>query len=731
MTSMPNACVRLEATEDRVLTVWLNSPGRSVNVFDAEMIAGLEAAVEHVASLPERYRVVVFRSEKHGNFFAGADVNAIASLTSEADLRTILGRGQKLMRLLAQLPVPTIAALNGACLGGGLEFALACRYRLAADSPRTVLGLPEIKLGLIPGWGGTQRLPKLIGVQRALELILKGSSLPASKALRFGLVDALLPQDAWDSELNAAVMRITEGDTPRGKRKLTWLERFLNHTSLGRAIVFHLARKQVAAQSRNYPATLEAIAAVEQAVRYGGDGFAFERDAFTRLLFSSTARSLLGLFLQRDQAKRVATWVGNVDDKPEEAFTQVAVIGAGAMGAGIGTLAAIKGYEVVFKEINEPAVEAGRSRVAELLANEVSRHRLSETDRDVLQQRIGYTTDWDQLADCDLAIEAVLEIDQVKRDVFLKLDQRLPRHAALTSNTSSLSVTRMATATSRLGQVAGLHFFNPVDRMELVEVVRTEASDEPTIKRLLEFVKSLGKTPIVTSDKPGFLVNRVLFPYLGEAVRMVSEGYSIREIDRELRSFGMPMGPLELLDQVGIDIARHVAQSLAVVQPDAAVPDGLLSEMASTGWLGKKTKLGFYDYRGKRSCPNGHFAPLHRPMPLNYSFIDDQLTPTQRRLVYAMLNEAVHCLDEQVVAEPWMVDLGMVLGTGFAPMHGGPLRLIDSLGLLTVQHNMLGLAQRHGTRFTPADGINRLTRSRGQFLKQPPVAPPQPAPSIV
>jgi 3-hydroxyacyl-CoA dehydrogenase/enoyl-CoA hydratase/carnithine racemase len=731
MTSISNGCVRLEATDERVLTVWLNSTGRSVNVFDAEMIAGLEAAVEHVASQPQRYRAVVFRSEKRGNFFAGADVNAIASLTNEADLRAILGRGQKLMRLVAQLPVPTIAALNGACLGGGLEFALACRYRLASDSPRTVLGLPEIKLGLIPGWGGTQRLPKLIGVQRALELILKGNSLPAAKALRYGLVDALLPQDAWENELNAAVMRIAEGQALRVKRKLTWLDRFLNHTSLGRAIVFRLARKQIAGQKHNYPATVEVIAAVEQAMRYGTDGFAFERDAFTRLLFSRTARSLLGLFQQRDQAKRVATWVGSADDKLDESFTQVAVIGAGAMGAGIGTLAASKGYAVVFKEINDAAVEAGRSRVAELLAGAVSRHRLSASERESLQEQIEFTTDWDQLADCDLAIEAVLEIDQVKRDVFLKLDQRLPRHAALTSNTSSLSVTRMATATSRLGQVAGLHFFNPVDRMELVEVVRTEASDEQTIKRLLEFVKSLGKTPIVTSDKPGFLVNRVLFPYLGEAVRMVSEGYSIQSIDRELRSFGMPMGPLELLDQVGIDIASHVAQSLAVVQPDAGVPAGLLSEMASTGWLGKKSKLGFYDYRGKRSRPNGHFTSLPRSLPGTYSFIDDQMTPTQRRLVYAMLNEAVHCLDEQVVSEPWMVDLGMVLGTGFAPMHGGPLRLIDSLGLLTVQHNMLGLAQLHGPRFAPADGINRLTRSRGQFLKQPAVTLPQPAPSIV
>jgi 3-hydroxyacyl-CoA dehydrogenase/enoyl-CoA hydratase/3-hydroxybutyryl-CoA epimerase len=251
----------------------------------------------------------------------------------------------------------------------------------------------------------------------------------------------------------------------------------------------------------------------------------------------------------------------------------------------------------------------------------------------------------------------------------------------------------------------------------LVEVVRTEATSEHTLQLLLEFVKKLGKTPIVTSDKPGFLVNRILFPYLGEAVRMVSSGFSIAQIDSELRTFGMPMGPLELLDQVGIDIASHVARSLMDILPDTQLPADFLADMAGRGLLGKKSKLGFYDYRsGKQPTPNSDI--VHRPCSTTpyYEFLDDGLTNVQRRLVYALLNEAVHCLDEQVVAEPWMVDMGMVLGTGFAPMLGGPLRLIDSLGIATVRHNMSGLAQMYGERFKPADGIERLARNKSRFF---------------
>ncbi len=720
MNAEPRECVQLQPIDDGGLIVWLDSPGRSVNVFNAEMLAALEAAIGHIAST-NRYRVVLFRSRKRGCFFAGADVKAIAGLKSPIEVREIVQRGQQLMQRVEDLKATTVAVIDGMCMGGGLEFAMACTHRVATASSGTKLSLPEIRLGLIPGWGGTQRLPRLVGLQRALKMILKGSSLSAAKAKQAGLVDRVVSTDDIDRQLQQLLVEL-HADSFRGAtRRLPLTTKLLEGNALGRALVLHLARKQVASQAVHYPAVLEAIESVRLAFAKHGIGYEFECEAFTRLLFTPTARSLLSLFVARDRAKKLATWFpadqhALNDEKPAPCY-RLAVVGAGAMGAGIGLAAAGRGVEVIFKEIDEAAASAGAERVRKSLADQVAAQRMTEVEQQAARERTAFTTRWNDLNQCDLAIEAVLEIDSVKRDVFQQLDRWLPEHAALVSNTSSLSVTQMATATRRHSKVAGLHFFNPVDRMELVEVVRTEMTDDACVSQLLELVKRLGKTPMVTSDKPGFLVNRVLFPYLGEAVRMVAEGVDIVTIDRELKQFGMPMGPLELIDQVGIDIASHVASSLAAIQTDAEVPAAFLHEMAERKWLGKKTRIGFYRW-GKKRVPNAEIKrqpTLHRD---KHEFEADGLSAIQRRLVYPMLNEAVHCLDELVVTEPWMVDLGMVLGTGFAPHHGGPLRLIDALGGDLVLRNMLVLERSLGRRFAPADGLTaRATRREPFFAK--------------
>ncbi len=732
MANHPNQSLQLAPAADGSLTVWIDSPGRSVNVFDAGMLNALESAIDHIAAT-NRYRVVLFRSRKPGCFFAGADVTTIAGLDHKDAVRAIVARGQDLMQRLFELEATTVAVIDGMCLGGGLEFAMACTHRVASDSSHTKMSLPEIRLGLIPGWGGTQRLPHLVGIQRALQMILKGSSLTARKAQQAGLVDRLLNGHDLDAQLGQLVGELSDGSWNAPRRRVGWTSRLLENNAIGRRLVLHMARKQVAAQTANYPALLEAIEAVRRAFNAKGLGYEFEREAFTRLLFTPTAQSLLSLFVARDRAKKRSTWLpveqstverstvepttdrgltdGAITEKETTARTdkslacqRIAIIGAGAMGAGIGALAAQRGLEVVFKEIDERAARGGAERVRELIAEQVAARRLSASEGQAANELCATTTRWDDLSECDLAIEAVLEIDSVKRDVFEQLDRWLPAHASLVSNTSSLNITQMAAATRRRSHVAGLHFFNPVERMELVEVVRTEMTSEATVTQLLNLVKRLGKTPIVTSDKPGFLVNRVLFPYMGEAVRMVAEGYDIVTIDRELRQFGMPMGPLELIDQVGIDIASHVAGSLAKIQLDAEVPAAFLRDMADRKWLGKKTQLGFYRW-GKKRLANT--AIKRQPlMPTEqFDFKTDGLSMIQRRLVYPMLNEAVHCLDELVVTEPWMVDLGMVLGTGFAPHHGGPLRLIDRIGTRVVLSNMLLLERWLGRRFAPADGL--------------------------
>ncbi len=710
MNSETNKAVQLHPGEGGLLTVWMDSPGRSVNVFDAEMLAALEATVEHIEQHP--YRLVAFRSRKPNCFFAGADVKAIARLDKVESARAIIERGQRLMQRVADLNATTVAVIDGVCMGGGLEFAMACAHRIASDSPSTKIGLPEIRLGLIPAWGGTQRLPKLVGLRQALKMILKGSSLDATTARRVGLLDKVVNYDDVDAEVGRFLDAVLEGAIVSKSTRRRWMDWLFDSTPAGQAMVLRAARKRVAGQELHYPALPHAIKAISlaQAGNQAGNqaGYLYECQAFSELLFTSTAQSLLGLFSQRDLAKKPSTWMAGAAQDNQPASTakcrRLAVIGAGAMGAGIGVLAAEKGIEVVFKEVDAAAARSAAERIERLFDEHASLPKSARKENLPARERVAVTTHWNDLADCDLAIEAVLEIDSVKREVFQQLDSVLPAGATLASNTSSLSVTKMAAATQRRQHIAGLHFFNPVERMELVEVVRTEMTADATVSQLLELVRRLGKTPIVTSDKPGFLVNRVLFPYLGEAVRMVAEGISVALIDREMKSFGMPMGPLELLDQVGVDIASHVASSLSIVQADAELPAAYLADMKARHWLGKKVGVGFYRW-GKTKKPNAQLVQSVVSNRVVSGLETDAMSDIQRRLVYPMLNEAVHCLDELVVTEAWMVDLGMVLGTGFAPMHGGPLRFIDTLGEKIVLHNLRILEGVFGKRFAPADGL--------------------------
>ncbi len=713
-----NTSVRLEPNASGLLTVWLDSPQRSVNVIDRAMLEGLEAAVGHAAANSDRYQLVLFRSRKPECFIVGADVPTISALASSTEAEQIVLRGQTLMSDIAALPMPTLAAVHGPCLGGGLELALACQFVVASRSPKTTLALPEIKLGLIPGWGGTQRLPLKVGLEQALTMIMTGKAVDAEKGLRAGVVDLLVDVTGWEPALANWEQLLSACRTKPTRRK-SFRDWLLNRTRLGRQLVLRGAERKISARRKHYPALAEALASVSAACSSGGRAFHVEREAFVRLLFGETAQCLIGLFLAQDRAKKIDSWVQTKPlADPAEGIHRVAVIGAGAMGAGIGALAATKGYQVVFKEIHAQAAKAGRQRVDDILQKQVAMHRLTETEMQTAANHMEFTHAWRDVADCDLAIEAIVEIESEKRKVFAMLDRTLRPDAIFASNTSSLCVTRMPTA-GRRSTTAGLHFFNPVQRMDLVEIVRTEAASDRTVAALLAFVKSLGKTPIVTSDKPGFLVNRVLFPYLGEAVRMVATGFDAEQIDRQMRDFGMPMGPLQLLDQVGVDIAYHVAQSLVSIQADEELPTKLLARMVEKGWLGKKSGCGFYRYEesGKtlanEQLPREAVAP-----PVGRDFERDSLTAVQRRLVYPMLNEAVHCLDELVVTEPWMVDLAMVLGTGFAPMHGGPLRLIDKLGPATVLHNMQSLAETFGKRFAPADGLIRAVRRKETFCSR-------------
>jgi 3-hydroxyacyl-CoA dehydrogenase/enoyl-CoA hydratase/3-hydroxybutyryl-CoA epimerase len=700
-----------------VCEISLDVPNRPMNVLDESVMIELETIVGLLEESDD-VKVAVFCSGKESGYLAGADVSTIAEIDSKHHAARLIENGQLLFQRIEWLPMPKIVVVHGPCLGGGLEMALACDYIIARDNSSTKIGLPEIKLGVIPGWGGTQRLPKRVGLQNALSMILQGKHLDAKDALKIGLIDCAIAPDQWETGVASFINDVVISKpiaSPHSRRK--WTTRLLDETKLGRCLVFRAARKKIVSKSKSFPALESAITAIQSGYRRGFDGFFVERNEFTKLLPTPTCRNLLQLFFARERARNPKTWTrDDVRAAHDLPIQRVGVIGAGAMGAGIGQLAALRGFDVIMKEVDEETAAAGRARIDRLISSLSKRKSWSDARRDELAAKIQVSCDESAVKDADLIVEAIVERMDVKQSVFASLDTLVDDETILATNTSSLSVDTMATAVSRPSHFGGLHFFNPVHRMELVEVVQGKETSAATVARLVAFVRALGKTPIVTADSPGFLVNRVLFPYLGEAVLMVREGYDVAKIDKELRRFGMPMGPLELLDQVGLDVALHVAGSLSEVLDGVQPVVEMLQEMVDDGKLGKKAEAGFYRYGKGHRGEVIEMAINRQPKTGPEVFRGDAMTPIQRRLVYPMLIEAIKCHEEQVVSEPWAIDLAMVLGTGFAPHLGGPLHVVDTIGTETLLTNVQFLQEQCGSRFAPPAKLKEMAKENRTFF---------------
>ncbi len=714
----------VEADDRGVVTAILDVPDRGMNVFDPDVIAELESLVatwEQAGNV----KAIVFRSGKKSGFLAGADIGLIQSIKTIEAADALIAKGQNLMTRIENLPMPTVAVIHGPCLGGGLEFALACKYRVALDDASTRLGLPETQLGVIPGWGGTQRLPKVVGVVQGLQLILTGKKLSASAAKKIGLVDLAPSAETFAEDVTkfvetviASPSAVEVSSSPR--RPL--LARLVNNTRVGRWMVFKGTRQRLASQLRHYPALGASVEAVEASFKKKGQaGMDVEREAFCRVLFTPTCRNLIGLFFQREKARNAETWASLDQDAKPEPITKLGVIGGGAMGAGIAQLAAYSGLEVVLREIHQEALDAGMARIQKLFDDLIAKRKMTQAEVESKMAAITGTVDWAPLKETDAVVEAVLEREDIKQEVFGELEAITAPNAVLATNTSSLSVKRLAETREHPERVAGLHFFNPVHRMELVEVVRTDSTSPAAIARLVKLVKKLGKTPIVVEDSPGFVVNRILFPYLAEAVRLVCEGEEVTWIDRNMKRFGMPMGPLELLDQVGLDIGAHVAGGLSDVIPDPGPTSERLSAMVEAGWLGKKSGQGFYVYEnGKKGKPTVWGQPPSQTGPKDApETFATGLSLLELRLVLPIINEAARCMEERIVSEAWMVDLAMVLGTGFAPFRGGPLRLADDLGISNVVEDMKTLSKACGDRFTPCSLLGTLGEQDAKFHEMP------------
>ncbi len=718
MSPFQSKTLRVEPGADGVAVLWLDLPGHKVNVLNRDVLDDLAAALDRVAA-DQGVRLLVVRSAKPGGFCAGADLQEFSRISSNRDATAASARGQEVFNKLAGLRVPSVAVVHGPCLGGGLELSLACDYRLVVAQPNTQLGLPEIELGLLPAWGGTQRLPRVVGLERALQVILGGRRLSARDAFRWQLADALAPSaELVEAELSRLVQQgLAQGKRPRtGLPFATWRQRLLESNFLGRRLIYAGAERLLKARvPDDMPAPHEALQAVRVGLAEGLEaGLTSEREAVGRLATSAACRSLINLFLQRENARKLPEAVRKL---VAEKVRKVGVIGAGTMGAGIAQLAAIRGHEVVVREANAEALGTGIMRLQALFQKAVERGVMPAADAEKSLKAVRGTVGWDGFENADLVIEAAIEDLEAKRSIFRELERVCRPDAVLATNTSSLSVAAIAEGLTHRRRVAGCHFFNPVHKLPLVEVVAAPETDETTVDLLRGWTVALGKVPVVVKDGPGFVVNRVLAPYLNEAVLLVAEGMGVEDVDRLMKRFGMVAGPLETIDTVGLDVAAHVGKSIQPAFADRWPANPAFGLMVERGWLGQKNGWGFYRYQGNSRRVNEAAVlmlreanlPARSPQPADRELARD-------RLVLPCVNEAAACLAEGLAADAQAIDLAIVMGAVWAPHRGGPLHYADDRGLADVVARLTALAEQVGPRFRPHPELARRAAAGERFV---------------
>ena len=711
----------LEHTEGGVAWLVFDRPDARVNILTQAVMERLDALLGELEEGARRGDVgaLVVRSGKPGTFIAGADVDEIAGVTDPEEGRRAAALGQAVFRRLERLPIPSIAAIDGVCLGGGTELALACTYRIAADREETQIGLPEVRLGILPGFGGTVRLPRLVGLRAALDIILTGKSVSARKAQRIGLVDERVPTPIL-YERAAELAHDPEGLRERAERGSKGLgARLLEDTAPGRRLVLAMARKQVLKETRgHYPAPLSILDTVRRTLPLDIDrALAVEAEAVGRLVATRESKNLIHIFHLMEAAKKKAP---SAEAREVE---RMGVLGAGVMGGGIAQLAAYRGIAVRLKDIQAEALTTGLSHAHDLFQKSVRRRRMSDAEAADAMARISPTLDYSGFGALDLVVEAVVERMDVKKAVLREAEERLPEGAVLASNTSTLSITEMGRGLADPARLCGMHFFNPVHRMPLVEVIRGEASSEGAVATVFAAARKLGKTPLIVRDGPGFLVNRVLGPYLNEAGWLLSEGASVADVDEALVDFGMPMGPFRLLDEIGWDVAGHAGAVLHEAFGERMEPAPVMEALGRTGRLGKKAGQGFYGYeKGRESgVDESVYDALGQAVPQNRRTVSaDEIVD---RCVLVMVNEAARILEDGIVEEPGDVDLGMITGTGFPPFRGGLLRWADERGTGQVRERLEAFRAAHGGRFTPAPLLERLADHGRRFYDEAPRTP--------
>ncbi|MGS3447028.1 fatty acid oxidation complex subunit alpha FadJ [Klebsiella electrica] len=698
----------LDIRPDNVAVITIDVPGEKMNTLKAEFGQQVRAIVRQIRD-NKSLRGAVLISAKPDNFIAGADINMIARCTTAQEAQALARQGQQIMAEIHGLAIPVIAAIHGACLGGGLELALACHGRVCSDDEKTRLGLPEVQLGLLPGSGGTQRLPRLIGVSGALEMILTGKQLRPRQALKAGLVDEVVEQSIL---LQTAVELALKGRP--ASRSMPIRERVLAGP-LGRSLLFRLVAKKTRQKTQgNYPAAGRILQVIENGLAHGcSSGYAEEARAFGELAMTPQSQALRSIFFASTDLKK-----DRGADAQAGPLTRIGVLGGGLMGGGIAYVTACKGgLAVRIKDIQSRGINHALKYSWDLLDKQVRRRYLRASERDRQLALISGTTDYQGFAHRDVVIEAVFEDLALKQRMVAEIEAHCGPQTIFASNTSSLPIGDIAAQASRPGQVIGLHFFSPVEKMPLVEVIPHQHTDPQTIATVVKLAKMQGKTPIVVADKAGFYVNRILAPYINEAMRLLMEGEPIEHIDKSLVKFGFPVGPVQLLDEVGIDTGTKILPVLEAAwgerfSPPANIIDAILNDDRK----GRKNSRGFYLYETKgRTSKKRPDAAVYSLLGISAPQARLSAQQIAERCVMMMLNEAARCFDEQVIRGARDGDIGAVFGIGFPPFLGGPFRYMDKLGAGEVVAILQRLAAQYGSRFTPCENLLRMAGQGATF----------------
>jgi 3-hydroxyacyl-CoA dehydrogenase / enoyl-CoA hydratase / 3-hydroxybutyryl-CoA epimerase len=697
-----NQNIQREVTDTGIAILTFDRPDSTANIFDHPTLDELNQHVDFLES-EKSLKGLIIRSAKSKIFIAGADLNTFTREVNAERLAMVIERGQKTFDRIARLPYPTVAAIHGVAVGGGFEITLACDYRIASSDVATKVGLPETNLGILPAWGGSTRLPKLIGLPNALEAIMNGRTYPAEQALKLGMVDAIVHREQL-------IAFATKNIQQSGGKKRSHKIHISNRPPLSKLVKSQAEKKALTRTRGHYPAPLKALEVACASLNISHEeSLANEKNRFIELALTETAQNLIGIFFLQERAKKLKLppELEPGPATPGKAINKTMVVGAGLMGAGIAQWLSSRGLRVILKDVGPALLGKGMQAIAKIYATGVKRHLFSETDARNAFDRILPIYEEMPLREIDLVIEAAIEKLDVKQQIFAELESKLPANLALATNTSALSIDAIAASLQHPERVVGIHFFNPVHRMQLVEIVRGPKTDGATLNTAFRFAKQIGKLPVLVKDSPGFLVNRILLPYMVEAVRLFAEGFRIENIDRTMLDFGMPMGPLRLTDEVGLDVAEHVAKELESRVRHLAPLNDTLAKMMEKGWFGRKSGKGFYEYgSGSDEKINSLFGDLQptEPVSVNQGDVRD-------RLVLLMVNEAARTIEEKVVDAPEDVDFGMIMGTGWAPFRGGPLRFADHLGISTVVSRLNNLRDRVAPYFEPcrllADMANR------------------------